>query len=88
MSDVHADLTAWLAAPEQFTPEDIQNMAGALLAVLAIHPPEKPGYPSDNTVCCGYCRDSYEEPVPYPCSTVQAIAAAVGVTETRQETKR
>lgn len=96
MSDVHADLTAWLDMPEAFTPEDAQNMACALREVLAMHEPRlccpngctlAPGR-CENILLCDGCTRRAQDTREYPCEHVKAIAAELGVTETRQETNR
>jgi hypothetical protein len=53
--------------------------AAALLAILDLHKPEWNG----GTQICWYCREGgpgcEAEPVAYPCETVRAIAAELGV---------
>lgn len=50
----------------------------ALRAVLNLHQPE-PALVFGGAPVCSHCVDATEEPVRYPCVTVQAVAAALEV---------
>ncbi len=55
--------------------EDVRRLREAVVAVLDLHPAEV----RHGDTYCGECVDSYEDPVLYPCRTVEAIANALGI---------
>lgn len=83
MADLHLRL---LAATSPLKPGTVLSRTNvnapraALLAVVELHAPGQ-GLGSGDLICDGPCREPWGDSSSWPCSTIQAIADQLGLTD-------